>query len=293
MDNDIMIAQEAESTADSVMPAADQESGEVAGSDASAADFSDADVEPSDHSGEGAKDTELPAQPEEKTDEQPSERPTADQNAANAERRREAERRRAEERDRIRRDTILEVTGGVNPYTNESMKDDRDVAEYLEMREIERQGGDPVADYAKYHKKFDREREDQLQRDQWKQEQRARVEADREEFSRSHPDVKISELFSNNDFVEYATGKLGKVSLSEIYDAYNADVQQKKAAEEARIEARAKELAAQMVANASASPGSAVGAPQTTEAFTPERMRSMSRAEVRANYDKLAKEYWK
>lgn len=295
MENDIMIEKEVgEATAE---VDTDQQSGEEAGSDASTAAFSDADATTSDPTDEGTKGAERSvAAAGEAAEEATEERPTAaDVNAANAERRRETERRRAEERERIRRDTILEVTGGVNPYTGEQMSDDRDVAEYLEMREIERQGGEPVADYAKYHKKFEREREEQLQRNQVIAEQRARVDADRTEFVSSHPDVNLGELFADNEFVAYASEKLGKLPLSEIYDGYTADKQQKETAENERIEARAREMAAQMVANASASPGSAVGAPQASyEAFTPERVRSMSREEVHANYDKIIKsmKYW-
>jgi hypothetical protein len=216
--------------------------------------------------------------------------PTADQNAANAEGRREAERRRAEERERIRRDTIMEVTGGINPYTQEPMKDGRDVEEYLEMREIERRGGEPVAEYAKYHKQIERERADAAQI----QEQRLRVAEDRAAFVLSHPDVDLSSLMREDAFVDYAADKLGKQSLNDVYDGYMRKQTEAKAAEDAKIEARARELAAQMVANASASPGSAVGAPQAApNTFTTEQLKRMSREEIRENYDKIAKSYWK
>lgn len=290
MEHDIM-TQEVDGTTDPTVPEADQESGDMSGSDASEAGFSDTDVEASEQAGEGAEGTEPSEATDEDTDAQPSVQPTADQNAANAERRREAERRRAEERERIRRDTIMEVTGGINPYTQEPMKDGRDVEEYLEMREIERRGGEPVAEYAKYHKQIERERADAAQI----QEQRLRVAEDRAAFVLSHPDVDLSSLMREDAFVNYAADKLGKQSLNDVYDGYMRKQTEAKAAEDAKIEARARELAAQMVANASASPGSAVGAPQaSSEAFTPERVRSMSREEVHANYDKIIKsmKYW-
>lgn len=215
-------------------------------------------------------------------------------NAANAERRREAERRRAEERERIRRETILEVTGGINPYTNEPMTDDTDVQEYLEMREIERQGGEPVGDFAKYHKQFERQRTEEAEKERQLGEQRARLVADREAFTQAHPDVNLTSLLREDAFVNYAAGRLGKDSLSEIYDDYMKKQTEAKAAEDARVEERARELAAQMVANASASPGSAVGAPQTPpETFTTDQLKRMSREEIRKNYDKIAKSYWK
>ena len=294
MENDIMIAQGAEGATETAVPAADQESGEAAGSDASAAGFSDADVEASEQAGEGAEGTEPSEATDEDTDAHPSAQPTADKNAANAERRREAERRRAEELERVRAEArhaaILEATGGINPYTSEPMKDGRDVEEYLEMREIERRGGEPVAEYAKYHKQIERERADAAQI----REQRLRVAEDRAAFVQAHPDVNLSSLMREDAFVDYAADKLGKQSLNDVYDGYMRKQTEAKAAEDAKIEARARELAAQMVANASASPGSAVGAPQAApNTFSTEQLKRMSREEIRENYDKIAKSYWK
>ena len=71
---------------------------------------------------------------------------TKEQNSENARRRREAERQaelkkvEAETREKA----IIEVLNGKNPFTNEPMKDHADVEEYLLMKEIEKNGGDPV-----------------------------------------------------------------------------------------------------------------------------------------------------
>ena len=70
-------------------------------------------------------------------------------NSEYARKRREFERRA--ELDRVREETristLIELTGGVNPYTNQTIKDKLDVEKYLAMLEIERSGGNPLTDY--------------------------------------------------------------------------------------------------------------------------------------------------
>ena len=80
---------------------------------------------------------------------------TKEQNAENARRRREAERQ--QELKKAREETIIETLDGRNPYTGEEMKDSEDVAEYLTMKRIEKEGGDPLSDFSKYAKKQNRE----------------------------------------------------------------------------------------------------------------------------------------
>lgn len=219
-------------------------------------------------------------------------------NAANAERRRRAEereeRRRNDElsrvREEVRRETILETLGSVNPYTHEPMKDDTDIKEYLEMKEIERRGGDPVTEYAKYHKAMERERAADEEKTRGERERRQRIENEREALLRDHPDADLQGLLRDEDFLSYARSRTATKTLSEIYEGY----MERRQSEERRVEERARELAAQMVANASASPGSAVGAPQAAPTtFTPEQLKRMSREEIHENYDKIAKSYWK
>ncbi len=216
-----------------------------------------------------------------------------DANARAARRRREAERAAELERVReeVRRQTILETLGSVNPFTGEAMADQSDVDEFLEMQEIKRRGGDPVADYARYHKEIARETAAREAEEATKREQRQRLVDDRQRFIEAHPDVELGKLLADKDFLDYAHGRLGTVSLSELYEGYES----RRADEEARIEARAREMAAQMLANSQASPGSAVGTGGTPEVFTPERVRAMSREEVRASYDKIvaSMNYWK
>ena len=65
------------------------------------------------------------------------------------------ERRRAEQKkalEKARYDAIIEALDGENPYTHEKMEDGADVEEYLTMKEIEKQGKDPITDYHKFLK---------------------------------------------------------------------------------------------------------------------------------------------
>ena len=201
-------------------------------------------------------------------------------NSENARRRRESERREADRQRDIesakteaRNKAILDVLGGVNPYTKEPMKDARDVEEYLTMKEIEKSGRDPVADFAKYQKEKEREKESaaaaEAQRRAWYRDDQAKFEA-------AHPDVKISELIKNKTFLSVAAGKVGKVPLNDIYAEY---VETKNS-----IINEYKQESAKAAANKKASPGALGGEGGTDTRFTLEQMQGMSRSEVKKNW---------
>lgn len=84
-------------------------------------------------------------------------------NSEFARKRREFERRA--ELDRVREETristLIEFTGGVNPYTLEKILDKSGVEKYLAMREIEKNGGDPQSDYLD---KFSTKKDNSLER---------------------------------------------------------------------------------------------------------------------------------
>ena len=195
---------------------------------------------------------------------------TKEENAENARRRREEERSR--ELEAMRHKTILEVLGGVNPYTKEPMKDSEDVKEYLEMKEIAASGKDPVADYARWKKQKEKERaaEEKKAADEreWRQK-------DSIAFAEAYPDVKIEDLAKNPNFLAFAAGKVGTVPLADIYRDYtetgNAFVKEYQ------------EKVAKERANKNASPGSLGSGGSPGEYFTPEQVRDMSRTEIRKN----------
>lgn len=257
---------------------------------ASGAAFSEGD----DEGGEGADQAGAPA--EQSTDPEGKAAPQSEgERAINAIKRREAERR--EELQRVREQTIIETLGGINPYTGEEMKDAEDVKQYLTMREIKARGGDPVGDYAKYHKIMERERAQKEAEEEQKRtdeaERKAAHDRDVSAFREKYPDVSMQSMMNDAEFMAYAKGRVGKdASIYAVYDAYAAA----KAAEDARVEQRAREMAAQMQANAKASPGTAVGqASEDAEYFTREQVQAMTQAQVHRNYDKIKKsmKHWK
>lgn len=195
-------------------------------------------------------------------------------NTENAHRRRAQERARELEAARV--NAIIEAVGE-NPFTGEELKDADDVAEYLQMRAIQKQGGDPIGDFAKFQKKKVREEraaeEEAAKKAAW-------YDSDRADFIKRHPEVDINKLINDSRFAEYADGKVGARPLAEIYESYERHVKQLEKSAEAR--------AAQALANSKASPGAlAGGKTPDNDHFTYEQVKAMSDAEVRKNYDKI------
>lgn len=200
-----------------------------------------------------------------------------EQNAENARRRREAERQK-EMRD-LREKTIIETLNGKNPYTDEPMKDSLDVEEYLTMREIEKNGGDPVNDYPKYRKQKERDaaakQEQQEKSEEW-------YRKDTDAFKTEYPGVDIDSLIADEDFRDYAEGKVGQKPLAEIYKGFLKFA--------GKYEDKAKERAAQYLANRQASPGALKDTKQAeSDFFTADQVRAMTPAEVHKNYEKIRK----
>lgn len=144
---------------------------------------------------------ETEAQAEEKT------------NSYQAQKRREREARE----ERLKKDAyvkgIIDTLGGENPYTGEKIEDAADVEEYLTMRDLEKQGKDPVADFHKAVKQKAKETATKEQED------RERTQ-ELQEFATKYPDVKMAELLSNERFVKFAGKRVGRESLSDIYADY-------------------------------------------------------------------------
>ena len=204
-------------------------------------------------------------------------------NAKFAEKRREAE--RAREIEDARKKAIIEALDGKNPYTGRPMQDGDDVAEFLAMREIEKKGGDPVTDFSEHQKaKAREERRVQEEREQ----EEAWFKNDRAAFSEKYPDVSLDELIADEDFADYADGKVGKKPLAEIYEGFLR--------QSARFEERARTRAAQAVANREASPG-ALGTAGSSDTgfYTKEQVLAMSQEEVSKNLKKIneSMKHWK
>lgn len=201
---------------------------------------------------------------------------TREQNSENARRRREA--KRQAELKEAREQATIEALDGVNPYTQEPMKDSQDVEEYYTMKKIAAEGGDPVGDYAKHVKqKARKDAETKALEEKTKEWYRT----DRAEFKKNYPDVNLEALIKDKHFIDYSEGKVGKKALSEIYEGYLALTSES--------EKKANAKARQLVANAKSSPGS-LNSPNSTvdsDFITEEQVQRMSKKELVENYDKI------
>ncbi len=214
-----------------------------------------------------------------KSSEEPVQKPmqSKEQNSEFARRRREAE-RRAELRE-VREKAILEALGGKNPYTGKEMKDGSDIAEFELMRDIKQRGGDPVADFAEYHKEKEREKIIEARK---AEEDKKWFSNDLAEFQAKYPGVNLDELSADKKFNDYAEGKVGRKPLAQIYESYVSFIGESQKAAEAR--------AAQAMANSAASPGALTGQSAPSGGFfTKEQVGGMSMEEVDKNYPQILK----
>ena len=197
-------------------------------------------------------------------------------NSENARRRREAERQA--ELKKARYDAIKEAVDGVNPFTNQPIEDDIDVEEYLAMKEIKKQGGDPLTDYSKYHKDKQKEEariaEQKLKDEEW-------IENDYKDFKSKHPQVDLDKLAEDDAFMKFAEELVGKKPMAEIYDSYQDLV--------SKIRKEENNAAARQVANAKATPGSLTSSEtdSSNDFYSVEQVKKMSQEEVHKNYDKI------
>ena len=172
------------------------------------------------------------------------------QNSEFARKRREAERKAELERAReeARNNALIEFTNGVNPYTDEEIKDKVDIEKYLAMREIEKNGGDPIADY---HKVQSKRQKEEFESRKKADDEREWYANDRKNFFAKHPEVTetaLSSLLQNEQFLLYGEGKFGTKSLAEIYEGFTKVM--------STFENKAKSIAEKMYANRQSSPGS-------------------------------------
>lgn len=185
------------------------------------------------------------------------------------------ERRKQEQEAAIkkaRNEAIIEALNGVNPYTQEKMEDDADIQEYLTMKEIEKNGGDPIADYSKHLKAKAKE---QVRVSESEKSQKEWVQKDKADFATKHPDVKLEELLNDELFYTFAVGKVGKMSMDKIYTDYQSFV--------AKSEERARDRAAQLLANNAATPGKLTNQPPAP----PKSIQDMSKAEFESVVERV------
>lgn len=169
-------------------------------------------------------------------------------NSYQAQKRREREARE----ERIKQDAytkgMIEALGGENPYTGEKIEDASDVEEYLMMKDLERQGKDPLADFHKAVKEKSKKAAADAQED-------AEIRGEIEEFTERFPDVDMRSVLTDEMFVKYAAKRVGKESLSAIYADYRAFTDEYEAKAERKAVQKQKEISARK----KATPGSLKG----------------------------------
>lgn len=190
-----------------------------------------------------------------------------------------ARRRREQElQEKIKKakeEAIIEALGGINPYTQQEIKDSYDIQEYLNMKAIEKEGGDPLTDYASYQKEKLRREEEQRKQDLW-------FEKDREDFLEKYPNVDIQSLFSDEAFIKFSNYKVGNTPMSKIYEDFIEIT--------SVFEEKASKKAQQMVANANSSTGSLKSNQSNQDViYTREQVAQMTQEEVSKNYEKIRK----
>ena len=172
--------------------------------------------------------------------------------ASQAEKRREREAKEKAIREKIERDSyrkgIVDAVGGVNPYTGEKIQDDADIDEYLLMKKLDKEGKDPIEDYAAAVKGEKREKAEKAKADSQRAEELS-------VFADKYPDVDVSALLQDAKFGKFAGKRVEHESLADVY----ADYLEFTGAESAEIEKKAAVKAKTAEMKKKASPGSLVG----------------------------------
>lgn len=137
--------------------------------------------------------------------------------------------------------------GKQNPYTGETIKDDFDVQEYLEMNQLDNAGKDPISGYRELQKQKAREEAEKKIKADEEAKQKQWYEDDTKDFLNKYSSEKLQELTKNEDFNMFANGKVGKVPLAQIYEDYQKFI--------SKYEKKSVETAKQIVANNSTTPG--------------------------------------
>lgn len=228
-------------------------------------DDTDTDLDESSDDGEGG---------EEETAPQPSSEPKETDNKALDI---EAIRREAYERG-IREGRVAAFSGKKNEYTGQPIKDEYDLEVYETMRKIEEKGGDPVADFAS--EMAERRRQEAMKANERVQTEQ-KYQTELVEFAKEMPDVDLKVLFNDPKFRTFARGKLGVMSLKEVY----ADYSTLTASAENDAELKAKRI----VAKQKASPGAlGAGAPaeKSIENLSDDEFENLYRKALRGDLKK-------
>jgi len=202
---------------------------------------------------------------------------TKDINARFARERREREQHerlcKAEKQGEL--NAIKKVVGN-NPYTGKPIENEEDIADLMEMQEIERKGGNPLEEMAEREKNAERLSNNKLPEEKW-------YKKDASLFAKEFPDVDKKELFADEIFRDFALKSIGILPMSTIYRNYIA-LKDRIIAEATK---QAEEKIAFSFARNSATPGSLSGEQGGEELFSKEQIKEMSVADIERNYDRV------
>ena len=275
MDNQIDSAVKTEETTDVTTTDVDEEV-VIAEDDGLEVDeeFTDTDSEETDDDGESATE-------DEKTDDKDGKK---DKPKQSKEKNREfAEKRRAEKATREETELkVLKEFVGKNPFTNTPIETLRDVKVYKTMKQIEKNGGDPVQDYHKY---AGLEEQQAIDNEKTRTEN---IKKDVEDFRSAFPDVNLNDLNKDKDFVKFSNKFIGKVPLKDIYEAYNGVRGSLKASAE---ETAKKEIARKIAKDNSSAGNLATAGDAGAPKYSLEQIGKMSQSEIDKNWKDVEASY--
>ena len=147
----------------------------------------------------------------------------------------------------LKQGQVQQYIGKQNPYTGQTINDDYDVQEYLDMFELDSKGKDPIQGYRDLQKDKARKEAEARIKAEEKEKQNKWYEDDTKDFVDKYSAEKLQELVKDEDFNIFANGKIGKLPLSNIYEDYQKLI--------SKYEKKSVETAKQIVANNITTPG--------------------------------------
>lgn len=275
MDNQIDSAVETEETTDVTTTDVDEEV-VIAEDDEQEVEqeFTDTDSEDTDDDGESESE-------EEKTEEKDSKK---DKPKQSKEKNKEfADKRRAEKAQREETELkVLKEFVGKNPFTNMPIETLRDVKVYKTMKQIEKNGGDPIQDYHKY---AGLEEQQAIDSEKTRTEN---IKKDVEDFRSAYPDVNLNDLNKDKEFVKFSNKLIGKVPLKDVYEAYNSVKSSLKASAE---ETAKKEIARKIAKDNSSAGNLATAGDAGAPKYSLEQIGKMSQSEIDKNWKDVEASY--
>lgn len=193
---------------------------------------------------------------EEQQEEQETEKQSNEENAKYANIRRKAEEDAKKQIEKARKEAyeqglnqgkVQSYIGRNNPYTGQTIKDEYDVQEYLDMYELDSKGEDPITGYRELQKDKARKEAEAKIKAEEQSKQEIWYQNDTKDFVDKYSVEKLQELTKDEDFNSFANGKIGTVSLAQIYEDYQKFI--------SKFEKKSVDTAKQIVANNSTTPG--------------------------------------